>query len=52
MKRRNIKIFMCFILIISVFLTTGFTEKRLTPQTVYRVYLKGESLGLIKSKNN
>lgn len=50
MKRRNIKIFMCFILIISVFLTTGFTEKRLTPQTVYRVYLKGESLGLIKSK--
>lgn len=31
-------------------MTTGFTTKNQTPQTVYRVYLKGESLGLIKSK--
>ena len=30
--------------------STGFTKISTTPKTYYRVYLKGESLGLIKSK--
>ena len=38
------------VLLISIFLTTGFSKVLQTPETVYRVYLKGESLGLIKSK--
>ena len=49
MKRTNI------LLIISILLlpfSLAFTPVLLTkPQTVYRVYLKGESLGLIKSKD-
>lgn len=44
------KVLTIILLIISVFLTTGFTVKKKTPHTVYRVYLKGESLGIIKSK--
>ena len=39
-----------FILILSIFLTTGFSRILSSPRTLYRVYLKGESLGLIKSK--
>lgn len=38
------------ILFISIFLTTGFSKVLQNPKTVYRVYLKGESLGLIESK--
>ena len=48
MKKINI------LILISIFLlpfSLGFTPKKLNePQKVYRVYLKGESLGLIKSK--
>ena len=32
--------------------TTGFTSINTKPKTVYRVYLKGESLGLINSKKS
>lgn len=38
------------ILFISIFITTGFSRVIQNPKTVYRVYLKGESLGLIESK--
>jgi len=38
------------ILLVIFFSTTGFTPKTLKAQTVYRVYLEGKSLGLIKSK--
>ena len=44
------KVLLCFIIIISFLATTGFSIRKFTPHTVYRVYLKGESLGLIKSK--
>ena len=48
----NKKISILALLGITFFLTTGFTNMQKTPQTVYRVYLKGESLGLIKSKTD
>ena len=38
-------------MVLSVFLTTGFTKVSLEPKTVYRVYLKGKSLGIIESKD-
>ena len=38
------------ILLMLIVFTTGFTRFSATPQDLYRVYLKGESLGLIKSK--
>ena len=49
---KKINIMLIFILIFSVFLTTGFTKISKEPQTVYRVYLKGKSLGIIKSKKS
>ena len=33
-----------------LFITTGFTSFNRNPQNVYRVYLKGKSIGLIESK--
>ena len=51
MNKKN-KIFILFIITLSFFLTTGFKNMNTTPHTVYRVYLKGESLGLIKSKES
>ena len=47
---KNIKIVMTIVLLFSLVLTTGFANINNEPHTVYRVYLKGESLGLIKSK--
>ncbi len=38
-------------LMVSLFFTTGFTNFSGTPKTAYRVYLKGKTLGLIKSKS-
>ena len=38
------------VLLVLILLTYGFTEISNKPQELYRVYLKGESLGLIKSK--
>lgn len=47
---KKFKIIAVITLILSVFLTVGFTFKIKAPKTVYRVYLKGKSLGIIKSK--
>lgn len=49
-KRLNIAIIL--ILLFSVTFTTGFSKISKAPQKVYRVYLKGESLGLIESKES
>ena len=40
------------LIICTSILTTGFSIERKTPKQVYRVYLKGKSLGLIKSKES
>ena len=47
MARKNKVI---LLLIICIMFTVGFSKLLSTPKTVYRVYLKGESLGLITSK--
>ena len=47
---RKVKLVLLLTLILSIFITTGFTRVSKTPKTAYRVYLKGESIGLIKSK--
>lgn len=49
---RNIKIVMTILLLFSLVVTMGFTNINNEPHTVYRVYLKGKSLGLIKSKTS
>lgn len=46
----NIKKITVVMICILMIFTTGFTKISTKPQTLYRVYLKGESLGLIKSK--
>ncbi len=46
------KYIILIVLSFSIFLTTGFTMKEFKPKTVYRVYLEGESLGLIESKES
>ena len=48
----NKKIEMIFLLLMTLFVTTGFTKISTKPQDLYRVYLKGESLGLIESKQS
>lgn len=48
---KNIKLVIS-ILLFSLIFVTGFTDIKTEPQTVYRVYLKGESLGIIKSKKS
>lgn len=50
--KNNIKTISISILIIVALITTGFTSISTKPQTLYRVYLKGESLGLIRSKES
>ena len=52
MKRRIKKFFLSNVIIFMLLLTVGFTNKTTSPKTLYRVYLEGKSLGLIKSKNN
>ena len=47
---KKYKLTIVFMLILSLFFTTGFTKFSSKPKTVYRVYLKGETLGLIESK--
>lgn len=46
------KILVILLVLLSLVLTTGFTKMTLKPQDVYRVYLKGKSIGLIKSKES
>ncbi len=48
----NKKINLLIIILLSLAFTTGFTKISTKPQTVYRVYLKGKSLGLIKSQKS
>ena len=47
---KKIKLLTIILLVLSVFLTVGFSFNISSPKTVYRVYLKGKSLGIIKSK--
>jgi len=47
---KKFKIMLVIVLAISFISSTGFSIRKFTPHTVYRVYLKGKSLGLIKSK--
>ena len=49
---KKFKIITIVLILLSIFLTTGFKNMDKNPKTVYRVYLKGESLGLIKSKKS
>ena len=49
MSKRT-KIITVVVIILSVVLTVGFSFKIKAPKTVYRVYLEGKSLGIIKSK--
>ena len=48
----NKKIIIILMLCLSFIYTTGFKNIATTPHTVYRVYLKGKSLGIIKSKED
>lgn len=50
MRKKYYKLFVSIFLVLTITLTSGFTQKLLAPQTVYRVYLKGKSLGIISSK--
>lgn len=50
MNHKKLKLVVCFTIILSFFVANGFSIRKFTPHIVYRVYLKGESLGLIKSK--
>ena len=52
MKYKKLSLLVAVMLVLSLFLVTGFTTKRQNTHTVYRVYLKGKSLGIIKSKNS
>ncbi len=47
---KKLKIISSFILILTLLFTTGYSKILSSPRTLYRVYLKGESLGLIESK--
>ena len=46
------KILVILTIFLSLIFTTGFTNINRNPKTLYRVYLKGESLGFIKSKKS
>ena len=50
MTQKKLKVLMILILLFSASFTAGFSIKMKTPSTVYRVYLKGKSIGIIKSK--
>ncbi len=47
---KKLKLITILCIVLSVFVTAGFSIKFSTPKTVYRVYLKGKSLGIINSK--
>ena len=51
MKRRSLYTLLVALLLVNVF-TVGYKKLEQQPQTVYRVYLKGKSIGLIKSKKD
>ena len=48
---KKIRSIILFLLIISIIpLTLGFTKTNKNPRTLYHIYLKGKSIGLIKSQ--
>ena len=47
---KKYSLLLLIILLFACVFTTGFTSINTKPKTLYRVYLKGKSLGLIKSK--
>ena len=47
---KKTKIITIIVVVLAVVLTVGFSFKIKAPKTVYRVYLEGKSLGIIKSK--
>lgn len=49
MKKKKIRYLLIILALISSF-SVGYKKLNQEPQTVYRVYLKGKSLGIIKSK--
>ena len=49
MNLKNKKMIVVMMLL-AFFITTGFTSFGKVPKDVYRVYLKGKSIGLIESK--
>ena len=51
MKKKYSLLLLITLLFACVF-TTGFTRINTKPKTLYRVYLKGESLGLIESNKS
>ena len=48
--KKNLKKITILLIILCSIITTGTSLVTKTPQKVYRVYLKGDSLGIIKSK--
>lgn len=51
MKRKSYAL-LCLVLVLISCFSVGYRKLADEPQTVYRVYLKGKSLGLIKSKQD
>ncbi len=47
---KKFKILTAVLIVLSIFFTVGFSLKFKTPHVVYRVYLKGKSLGIVSSK--
>ena len=50
MFNKKYKIIISIFLVLTLMFNSGFTKKTFAPQPVYRVYLKGKSLGIISSK--
>lgn len=50
MFSKKYKLIISIFLVLTVIFNSGFTKKSFAPQPVYRVYLKGKSLGIISSK--
>lgn len=48
--QKKSKILILILILLTAFLTAGFSFKVKSPKVVYRVYLKGKSLGIIESK--
>ena len=46
------KIILVFLLFLSLFINSGFTNVSQKPKTIYKVYLKGKVLGNIESKES
>lgn len=49
---KTLRLLLISLIVVSSICTLGFSLVKKNPQQVYRVYLKGESLGIIKSKKS